>query len=188
MKVEFNLVKAGAMVLPLVFLFAVSACDSTSPSPSAEGNSRPSEGQAGSQPSSSLTFSPRSSTNSGAANKDTGVLNTTLTQADSGSFNDLQVLVFGPMCSGCHIGGGSEQPALLDFTSDDNSYASLVNFSSINEPALSLVQPGNPSGSYLLKVLEGTQATGSRMPLRARPVSDELIAKIRAWIEAGAKR
>lgn len=186
MKVESIRLRAGSLVLPLVVLLALSACDSTSPS--ATGNNTPAEGAPGSQPSTSLTFSPKSSANGSTTKNNTGVFITTLSQADAGTFDDLQVLVFGPMCSGCHIGGGTEQPSLLDFTSSDGSYASLVDFPSMNEPTQSLVKAGNPSASYLLKVLEGTQTSGFRMPLRARPVPDELIAKIRTWIEAGAKR
>jgi hypothetical protein len=51
---------------------------------------------------------------------------------------------------------------------------------------LQRVTPGNPDASYLIQKLEGTAATGGRMPLNGPPLPPETIAVIRQWIVDGA--
>ena len=48
------------------------------------------------------------------------------------------------------------------------------------------IMPGNPTGSLLIEKLKGT-AEGKRMPNGKPPLPTETIAKIEAWIAAGAK-
>lgn len=55
-------------------------------------------------------------------------------------------------------------------------------------PDVSLVDPGNPEGSFLYqKMAECTPSAGLAMPLNA-PVllASETVAVIQAWIAAGA--
>jgi hypothetical protein len=54
------------------------------------------------------------------------------------------------------------------------------------EPALQRVAPGDPNKSYLIQKLEGTAATGGRMPLNGTPLSQADINMIRQWITDGA--
>jgi hypothetical protein len=125
---------------------------------------------------------------SGHSKPGNSALRTTLATQTVASFDDLQVLVFGPMCAGCHTGGGLTQPSVMDLTTADASFAALVNQPGFNEPQSTLVVPGNASSSYLMRTLHGTQTTGSRMPMRAAPLSDELLASVQAWIDNGAPR
>lgn len=177
---------ALALVTMLASL-VLAACDSSTPD--VNGNFTANDGEVGSQPRTSFTFATDPNLVSNRrSNPGEGVLRSTLASNSVTSFNDLQVLVFGPMCSGCHIGGGQTQPSVMDMTTADASYANLVNQPSTNLPSQTLVIPGNTDTSYLVDLLEGTQATGSRMPMRSSPLSDELIASVRAWIDNGAPR
>jgi len=166
----------------LTTLALISACDGVA----LEGNSQPDSGQPGSQPSSTLTFSPREA----MTEISNGVLLRTLASPAESQydFDDLQVLVFGPMCAGCHTGGGLTQPSSFDFTNADASYYTLLNQASQHPQATPLVVPGKASESYLLDSLEGRQISGSRMPMRSAAVSQNLLAAIRNWIDHGAER
>jgi len=83
-------------------------------------NILPPAGEPGSNPQSSLTFSHDLQTlDSSPAEVKGGVLRTTLSSASQPTvtLDDLQIMVFGPMCSGCHSGDGLSQPAVFDFSS-----------------------------------------------------------------------
>lgn len=173
--------------LPFTVLVAslfIASCDgSSSGNP---GTIAPPAGQAGSNPETTLTFS----TGNSSTKPNSGLLETTLS-GDNGStlsFEDLQTLVFGPMCSGCHNGGGTTQPSVFDFRTADATHASMVNQPSTSVPARILVAPGDASNSYLMESLAGTQSSGSRMPMRAAPLTDEMMQAVRNWINSGANR
>lgn len=101
----------------------------------------------------------------------------------------IQANVFTPTCAtiGCHEGPqGPGLPAGQDLSSAAASLASLVNVTSVREPPLLRVEPGNSADSYLVHKIEGTQIAGSRMPLGGGPLPQPTIDAIRAWIDAGA--
>ncbi len=102
------------------------------------------------------------------------------------SLADLQATIFGPICSGCHTGGGATLPAAMNLSSTAATFASLVGVASIEVPALQRVQAGNADNSYLIDKLEGTQTVGSQMPLFGTPLDQATIDQVRAWIDAGA--
>lgn len=104
------------------------------------------------------------------------------------TLEDIQTRVLTPVCSGCHNGVGQTLPGLVDFTSADRSYQSLVGVFSINEPSRLRVEMGNPHDSLLVHKLEGTQQVGSRMPFRGSQLDQQTIDAVRAWIAAGAAR
>jgi hypothetical protein len=113
----------------------------------------------------------------------TAVMNPTL--------DDIQASVFGVTCAsaGCHTGpAGGSLPSEMDLTSADASFANLVGVSSIQQPALSRVAAGDPDNSYLMQKIEGTAASGSRMPLGGTPLDQAVIDDIRQWISDGANR
>ena len=89
--------------------------------------------------------------------------------------------------SGCHAGSS---PALGQNLSAGQAYASIVNVTSQEVPALKRVLPSSPEESYLVHKIAGTQGSvggsGGRMPLGSAPLTAEEIATIRAWITAGA--
>ena len=97
------------------------------------------------------------------------------------SFTQVRARIFAPSCalSGCH--GDFEFPRL----SGSQTYAGIVGVaSSSGQP---LIDPGNPSSSYLyLKVTGASSIQGSQMPRGAPELSAELTELLRLWIEEGA--
>lgn len=107
------------------------------------------------------------------------------------TLNALQASVFTPTCavSGCHTGpAGNNLPAGMDLSTADASFANLVGVASLQQPALLRVAAGDPDSSYLLQKIEGTAASGSRMPLGSGVLDPALVNDIRQWIADGANR
>ena len=61
---------------------------------------------------------------------------------------------------------------------------------SIEVPSLSRIKPNDPTNSYLIQKIEGTAASGARMPFgcpTSTPCLDQAtIDQIKAWVSAGA--
>jgi hypothetical protein len=107
------------------------------------------------------------------------------------TLNELQASVFTPNCalSGCHTGPmDNTLPAGMDLSSADASFANLVGIASGQQPALLRVAAGDPDNSYLVQKVEGTAASGARMPLGGGMLNQALIDDIRQWISDGANR
>ncbi len=107
------------------------------------------------------------------------------------TLDDIQAAVFGPTCStaGCHTGGGVALPSIMNLTSAQASFDSLVNIASLEVPGAIRVLPGDPDNSYLIRKIEGTAAVGDRMPAGSPdPLDPAIIASIRQWIADGALR
>jgi mono/diheme cytochrome c family protein len=102
------------------------------------------------------------------------------------TLTSIQDNVFTPICSGCHTGGGGVLPASMDLTSLSLSFMNLVNVPSVQNGALDRVEPGDPDASYLIRKIEGTAATGVRMPPFGNTLDQETIDAIRQWISDGA--
>lgn len=105
------------------------------------------------------------------------------------TLDDIQANVFSTACAGCHSGPTSSSlPSGMDLSSADASFTSLVGVSSIQQPALSRVAAGDPDNSYLVQKLEGTAASGVRMPAGGPALDPAVIDGIRQWITDGASR
>jgi hypothetical protein len=104
----------------------------------------------------------------------------------------IQASVFSTTCSSslCHSGTGTILPGVQDLTTADASFASLVGVSSIEQPGMLRVNPGNANASYLINKLEGTAAApfNTQMPLNGIPLDQAVIDNIRLWIDNGAAR
>lgn len=99
----------------------------------------------------------------------------------------IQRDVFTPACSACHTGPmGAGLPAGMDLTSAAASFDNLVGIASIQQPGLPRVAPGDPDNSYLVQILDGTAAVGTRMPQGGPFLDAATIAVIRQWIADGA--
>ena len=100
-------------------------------------------------------------------------------------FSAIQANVFTPTCAtaGCHAGVGAPQGLVLNAA---NSYTLLVGVASNEVPAVQRVAPGDPDNSYLIQKLEGSAASGERMPLNGTPLPQSSIDIIRQWITDGA--
>ena len=96
--------------------------------------------------------------------------------------------IFDEACVACHQKGSAEAKLVLQ---RDAAYAATVGVASQEAPGAPLVDPGKPDRSYLLAKVVGDHAKlggkGARMPL-GDPLTDQNIARIRAWIAAGAAR
>lgn len=97
--------------------------------------------------------------------------------------------------SGCH---GTANPAglvqLTNGTGDAAALLARLKEKSVREPSLPLVDPGNPSGSFLLRKVTGDyaglpcapSACGERMPQRSTPLPQETLDSLERWIQQGA--
>ena len=100
------------------------------------------------------------------------------------TLNQIQAVVFGPKCSGCHSGPTSNVlPSGMDLTSAAASLAALVNVPSIQDPLIMRVLPGQPDNSYLVHKLEANGVT-VMPPTGMLPAAE--ITAIRDWIAADA--
>ncbi len=105
----------------------------------------------------------------------------TVTLASATSFSSIQAQVFTPICSVCHPPNQG-----MDLR-QANAYASIVGVSSMEQPALMRVKPGDPDNSYLYRKITGAPGiTGARMPFGGPFLSDAQIQLIHDWILAGA--
>jgi uncharacterized protein (TIGR03118 family) len=105
------------------------------------------------------------------------------------TLTQIQASVFTPSCSGCHNGSNPPSGALpgSQNLTAGNSFVSLVNVASHEQPALLRVKPGDPANSYLIQKLEGAATiSGQRMPLGGPYLDQATIDQIKSWIAAGA--
>lgn len=105
------------------------------------------------------------------------------------TLQSIQDNVFTPTCStsGCHSGPSSGTlPSGMDLTSAGTSFDNLVGVASVQQPSLDRVAAGDPDASYLIEKLEGTAATGERMPFGGPYLEQSTIDAIRQWIGDGA--
>jgi hypothetical protein len=89
-------------------------------------------------------------------------------------------------CAPCHLTGDEAGNMALH---PKAAYKTLVGTPSI-ESKLLRVKPGSSGESYLVHKIEGSQleagGAGVRMPMEGAYLTDEQIAMIRRWIDAGA--
>ncbi|HET7217811.1 MAG TPA: hypothetical protein VFJ02_07170 [Vicinamibacterales bacterium] len=89
-------------------------------------------------------------------------------------------------CVTCHTDQGRAPAGNLNLRLDP--YGALVNRPSRQKAGETLVVPGNPDDSYLIKKLEGRDGiSGAQMPRNGPPylTAGQLVV-IRRWIEIGA--
>ena len=91
-------------------------------------------------------------------------------------------------CTSCHIPGGPANGTGLFLTDAPTSYAALVGRGSRLKPGETLVIPGDPDNSYLVRKLEGgPNINGLRMPRNTGPfLTEGQMLVIRRWIAEGA--
>ncbi len=103
------------------------------------------------------------------------------------SLTSIQTNIFTPICSGCHSGpSGPNLPSGMDLSSVADSFSSLINIPSFQEPTILRVAVNSADDSYLIDKLEGTSTVGSRMPQNGPFLDPPTIDVIRAWIDSGA--
>jgi hypothetical protein len=92
------------------------------------------------------------------------------------------------MCIGCHTDQGRAPSSNLVLL-EGRSHQQLVGRASTGKPGATLVIPGDPDNSYIIKKLEGAaDINGQRMPRGNGPFLIEgQITVIRKWIQDGAQ-
>jgi Bacterial Ig-like domain len=103
--------------------------------------------------------------------------------AVTATFSSIQANVFTPICATCHSGASAPHGLRLD---GNNSYALLVGVPSDEQPSILRVKPNDPDNSYLVQKIQGTAATGERMPAGMPALPEATIDAIRQWITSGA--
>ena len=90
-------------------------------------------------------------------------------------------------CIECHTDQGRTPSGNLVLL-EGRSYNNLVSHSSAGKAGETLVIPGDPANSYIVKKLEGApDIAGQRMPRGTGPfLTSGQISVIRRWIEIGA--
>lgn len=103
------------------------------------------------------------------------------------TFQDIQTMIFDPMCAAqCHTGGAAPKGLTLEA---GRSVRSLVGVPSVEVPDLVRVAPGQPEDSYLIVKVEPShpRRIGARMPRTGPPfLSTVQIGALKRWIRAGA--
>jgi len=91
-------------------------------------------------------------------------------------------------CINCHVAGGAANGTGLFLNDPAAAYASLVGRGSRLRPGETLVIPGDPDNSYLVRKLEGgPNINGLRMPRNNGPfLTLGQMLVIRRWIKEGA--
>ncbi len=107
-------------------------------------------------------------------------------------WSEIQSEVIGPICGGCHGSSGG----LHNLADCNGAYANLVGVASQELPAMNRVEPGDPTISYMMHKLDGTQGwftsmctnmnCGLQMPRNQPPLSLATRDAIRTWITNGA--
>ncbi len=98
----------------------------------------------------------------------------------NGTFTEVQNNVFQPYCVGCH--SGAQAQGGLDLSANA-AFVNLVNASAANS-SLSLVKPGQPGSSYLMKRLRATDGETPMPP--SGKLEQRLIDLVDLWIANGA--
>ena len=101
------------------------------------------------------------------------------------TFTAIQNTIFTPTCavSGCHT--GANPPDGLNLSAG-LAYTDIVGVASVQMSTLSLIAPGDPNNSYLVRKIEGSGIVANRMPLGGDPLSQAQIDLVRQWVSEGA--
>jgi len=108
------------------------------------------------------------------------------------SWADIHTQIVGPACSGCHGGAGG----LAGLGDCNTGHANMIGVASSEHMTMNRIEPGDPSSSWLMHKLDGTQGAftaqcfgsfcGNQMPLGGPFLSQDELDAIRAWITNGA--
>ncbi|MGQ0712527.1 MAG: hypothetical protein ACT4PJ_02215 [Gemmatimonadaceae bacterium] len=96
--------------------------------------------------------------------------------------------IFNLRCAigGCHTVASRKGSLVLQ---EGFAYDSIVDVASFLMPQLLLVEPNNPTDSWLVRMIEADDVARNhfaRMPLGGQPLTRNQIATIVNWIEQGA--
>jgi uncharacterized protein (TIGR03118 family) len=119
-----------------------------------------------------------------------GVLTVSVANTTATTLTQVQATVFTPRCAACHDGSqpaNGTLPGAMDLHSGQ-SFASLVNVASREQPTVMRVRPGEPQNSYLIHKLAGAPGiAGAQMPFGGPFLDQATIDSVASWITAGAR-
>ncbi len=102
------------------------------------------------------------------------------------TLSQLQTSLFTPTCAvaGCHSAASAQAGLIL---AAGRTFNETVNVPSSGRPQFDIIEPGDPESSYMIKKLRGdADIAGQRMPRGGPSLSDERIAEVISWTNAGA--
>jgi len=104
------------------------------------------------------------------------------------SFADDIQPIFDKHCVQCHrVDGFANLQGIVMLLTEGDALDSVVNQASSQNPALSLVVPGDADSSLLFqKVSSNNPPVGATMPLFGKALSSEELGLLRDWIDQGA--
>lgn len=106
--------------------------------------------------------------------------------AQTVTLTQLQTSLFTPTCAraGCHNAASAQAGLVLEA---GRTFGETVNVPSSERPQFDIIEPGDPESSYMVKKLRGdADIDGQRMPRGGPFLSDERLAEVVSWINAGA--
>lgn len=119
-----------------------------------------------------------------------GILAVSVANSTAATLTQIQAAVLTPRCAVCHDGSqpaGGALPGAMDLRAGQ-SFASLVNVASREQPGVMRVRPGEPDNSYLIHKLEGSPGiAGARMPFGGPFLDQAATDSVRSWIASGAR-
>jgi len=119
-----------------------------------------------------------------------GILTVSVANSTAATLAQVQANVFTPRCAVCHDGSqpaSGALPGAMDLRSGQ-SFASLVNVASREQPTVMRVRPGEPANSYVIHKLAGSAGiAGARMPLGGPFLDQATIDSVASWIASGAQ-
>lgn len=107
------------------------------------------------------------------------------------SLDTLRLVIMSLGCNGADCHGGNEFNP-LDLQLNDELYTNLTESVSDGCEGLPIVDPGNPDGSALIRILRGPCGSIPQMPAGCTPgegggcVPDDYIDAIEEWVALGA--
>jgi hypothetical protein len=108
------------------------------------------------------------------------------------SFETLKEVIRGLGCFGSDCHGGNEFNP-LDLQIDEELYMRLIEGTSMECDGLPYIDPGNPDGSALIRLINGPCGMTGQMPAGCTPgegggcVPDAYIEALEQWVANGAQ-
>ncbi len=102
------------------------------------------------------------------------------------TLTQLQTSLFTPTCAvaGCHSAATARAGLILEA---GRTFGETVNVASSELSQFDIIEPGDPEASYMVKKLRGdADISGERMPEGGPFLSEERIAEVISWVNAGA--
>jgi hypothetical protein len=127
----------------------------------------------------------------GVTSSTTSTTSTTTTTLEPATWNEVHAIFVASTCGdvGCHGNAGSAA-SLENVDNANSAFNQLLNnpVSCYGSYFDELVVPFDADASFLVAKLEGLHDCGGYMPLVGAPLTPADLAKVRSWIDSGARQ